>query len=565
MNKSLMEQKKASILAWGVLLVTLLVTDRIGTDPVNVGKMLLLSVIGLSLVPFLRIPSLKSFLRENSWLLAILCLLIFMFVSMLVSKNSFERGLYGAFGRNTGFLSFLTLALFFIAAAQLRSRDSFRLIQRSLILAGLFNALYCIFAALGFDIFTWANPYDAVLGTFGNPNFIGSFMGIFSGVLFIQVISNSYSRKLRFSFLVLWLLTFVVIYFADALQGLLVAAFGISFSLYLYLRVRFTIPHISRIYLLSLLLLGLVAILGILQKGPLSSLLYKPSVSFRGDYWKTGISMGQANPFFGLGVDSYGTYFRTFRPMKSVVSPGVDVTTDAAHNVFIDIFAGSGFFALLAYMFLNLFVLIQALRFIKNAKIFDPLFVTLFIAWSGYQLQSLISINQLGLAVWGWTLGGALIGYTRLQLALDETVTKSGPKKGAKRDKNEQELLPASTLIKVISGGIVGLLIALPPFVADAKMRQFVAGKGSYEGLYKLAESWPRDTIRLNKSIVLFVQNNRLEDAKRLAAQGITAFPNDFASWSALYELSPADSEERLAYKKRLHEIDPHNPKYFDE
>ena len=56
----------------------------------------------------------------------------------------------------------------------------------------------------------------------------------------------------------------------------------------------------------------------------------------------------------------------------------------------------------------------------------------------------------------------------------------------------------------------------------------------------------------------------KLEEAKSLAAFGTTIFPNDFASWSALFELSPDGSNEKLAYKKRLHKIDPYNPKYFD-
>ena len=112
MVKDLVETKKANLLAWGALLITLLVTDRIGTDPVNVGKMLLLTTLGLSLIPFLSFPSAKSLLRENSWLLALVALLLSMFSSMLISENSFERGLYGAFGRNTGFLSFLSLSVF---------------------------------------------------------------------------------------------------------------------------------------------------------------------------------------------------------------------------------------------------------------------------------------------------------------------------------------------------------------------------------------------------------------------------------------------------------------------
>ncbi len=565
MVQDLVESKKAKVLAWGALFVTLLVTDRIGTDPVNVGKMLLLATLAFSLIPFISLPNAKSLLRENIWLLALAVLLLFTFASMLLSENSFERGLYGAFGRNTGFLSFLSLAVLLITAAQIKKSDNLKLIYKAFLGAGVVNLVYCLTAAAGFDVFTWSNPYNAVLGTFGNPNFIGSFMGIFSAVLFIQVISGAHSRKVTAGFLTLWLLSFVVIYLADALQGLLVAVFGITFSFYLYLRSRFRSSLWPSIYFSALVVSGVVAILGILQKGPLSSLLYKPSVSFRGDYWKTGLSMGQSDPLFGVGIDSYGLYYRTFRSLQSTISPGLDTTTDASHNVYIDVFAGSGAIALIAYVFLSVFILTKSLKFIKKNRSFDPLFVTLFVAWAGYQLQSVISINQLGLAIWGWILGGALIAYTHPNFDLRFSEGSTKPKKSLKPKKTESELLPPATLVKVISAALAGFLIALPPFIADAKLRQFLAGKGTAEGLYKLAESWPRDSIRFNKSIVILAQSKRLEDAKRLAAFGTTVFPNDFASWSALYELSPEGSDEKAAYKKRLHEIDPFNPKYFEK
>lgn len=559
------ESKRASIITWGAFSVTILVTDRIGTDPVNVGKMLLLSVLGFSLIPFIAIPDRRSLLRENSWFLALVSLLVFAFSSMFTSENAFERGLYGAFGRNTGFLSLFSLGMFFITAAQLKSKLSFRNIQKALILAGTINLIVCLADAAGYDVFTWSNPYNAVLGTFGNPNFIGSFMGIFAGVLFVQIVSPSNLLKARAIYGILFSLTFAVIYLTDALQGLLVAAFGVSFSTFLFLRAKFEKTLISNLYLTSLLIAGFVAVLGILQKGPLSSLLYKPSVSFRGDYWKAGISMGQSDPVFGIGIDSYGIYYRTYRSLKSTISPGVETTTDAAHNVIIDVFAGSGIFALTSYLFINIFVFVQAMKYLKKFKQFDPLFVTLLIAWAGYQLQSIISINQLGLAVWGWTLGGVIIGYTRLSSPHIEPEIKVILKKSQKKVKKDAELLAPSMLLKVFTAGIIGLLLALPPFVADAKMRNFLSGKGTTEGILKLAESWPRDSIRLNKSVIVLANNNSLEEAKSLAAFGTTIFPNDFASWSALYELSPEGSEEKAAYKKRLHEIDPFNPKYFNK
>ena len=564
MAKTVTESKQASILAWGLFIITILVTDKIGTDTVNVGKMLALTITGFCLLPFIKLPSRSSLLRQNSWFIAIVVLVTLIFISMLTSENSFERGLYGAFGRNTGFLSYLSLSLLFIAATQLHSQVSFVRIQKALILAGFFNIIYCLLAKAGYDIFSWNNPYEAVLGTFGNPNFIGSFMGIISGALFIQTLASSGSKASRAITGFLFILSFVVIYLADATQGLLVAAFGISISLYFYLRLSTKKRVISRVYLLSILIAGLVALLGILQKGPLAPFLYKPSVSFRGDYWKAGIGMGKSHYLNGVGIDSYGLYYRTYRSLKSTINPGIETTTDASHNVFIDIFAGAGVLALAVYVFLKIFVAVTGLKYIKSLKSFDPVFFTIFIAWASYQLQSLISINQLGLAIWGWALGGALIGYTRLQISeISEVVVTKGSKK-LKTMKVSQELMPASMLLKVVASGLIGILLALPPFVVDAKMRKFLSGKGTAEGLYKLAASWPHDSIRLNKSIINLAQNNELEKAKTLAAYGTTIFPNDFASWSALFELSPEGSNEKLAYKKRLHKIDPYNPKYID-
>jgi hypothetical protein len=560
MAVSINETKKVTILAWGLVVVTLLVTDRIGADPVNVGKMLALSVVGFSLVPFIKIPTAREWHRANLWFLFLVGFVVAIFISVFTSANSYERGLYGAYGRNTGLLTYFALSLIFISAAQITTKASFHRIQKSLFIAGYFNILYCCAAAAGKDIITWDNPYGAVLGTFGNPNFIGSFMGIFSGVVFVNLLANPKEKKYKIVLFLSLGLTFVVIYLADALQGLVISIIGISLSLYFYLRIEKKFILASRAYLTFLFFGGLTALLGILQRGPLVDYLYKSSISLRGDYWRTGLIMGFSDPLRGVGIDSYGLYYRTFRPLESA---GIDTTTDASHNVFIDFFAGAGIVALICYLSLSILVLVVSLKYIKNLDKFDPIFFTFFIGWVGYQLQSLISINQIGLTIWGWVFGGALIGYTKLdQSQLSEVISKKR-NNGKVNPKATQELLEPSLFLKVIVLGLIGLLVALPPFIADTKMRKFVAGKGTTEELIALVDSWPRDTIRLNRAIVLLVGQESYEEAKVLAAMGTTVFPNDFASWSALYELSGEGSKEREAYRNKLHEIDPLNPKYF--
>jgi O-antigen ligase len=125
--------------------------------------------------------------------------------------------------------------------------------------------------------------------------------------------------------------------------------------------------------------IGFVSIAGILDKGPLASLLYSYTVDLRGEYWKAGINMGLANPIFGVGIDSYGTNYRAFRELSATVVPGLAVTTDTAHNVYIDAFAGIGFPGLLTYLAINGLILFAALNHLKRTKAFDGRFLTLFL------------------------------------------------------------------------------------------------------------------------------------------------------------------------------------------
>ena len=86
------------------------------------------------------------------------------------------------------------------------------------------------------------------------------------------------------------------------------------------------------------MLIGALGTLGVFNLGPLARILYKSSITFRGEYWQAGMNMAKDNFFFGLGPDSYGLYYREFRNESATRIPGLNVTTDTAHNVLIDIF-----------------------------------------------------------------------------------------------------------------------------------------------------------------------------------------------------------------------------------
>ncbi len=563
MKQISIEKSLSSYVAIGAVGVTLIITDRINTEPVNTPKMLLLaglagSVLGMML--WSKVLLQKS-IRNISFLIISFSLLLIL--SSAISSNPFERGFYGAFGRSTGALTYISLGLILMAVSTFKEFSSYIKIIKAFVIVAVTNIVYCLFAGAGYDVFTWTNPFNgAVLGTFGNPNFIGAFMGIFISTMFIALIEYRTERMklLIASFGIL--LGIIVIKLSDALQGAIIPTFGIAALSLIYLKY---FPKYKRVrssaaifYFLGFIVGGL----GVLNKGPLAQLLYKPSLTFRGEYWQTGINMGLEKPLFGVGIDSYGLYFRTFRNESATVLPGMDVTTDAAHNVFIDIFSGGGFPLLFVYLLLNLFVAVTAIKHIRVSTKFDPYFTFFFIGWLTYTIQSIFSINQIGLAIWGWLFAGAIMGYSKLSPDQDKS-SRTNAK--SKQQSSQESLAPAGAALSAFIGLVVGLLIALPPMVRDTQFRNIQTKNGDSQKIIELVNSWPLDSVRMNRGSVLLANSGLNVLSAQVALNGTKSFPNDYASWYTLYELSGDGSTERETYRAILNRIDPFNPKYFDK
>jgi deoxyribose-phosphate aldolase len=104
-------------------------------------------------------------------------------------------------------------------------------------------------------------------------------------------------------------------------------------------------------------------------------------------------------------------------------------------------------------------------------------------------------------------------------------------------------------------------LIALPPFLADVKMRQGLESK-DIDRIIAQANAWPTDARRSNRIIIELANSNLISQAQALAIKSVIDFPFDYASWVTLYQLTPTDSKEREAQRAKLHELDPFNPEF---
>jgi O-antigen ligase len=552
------EEILGRILTFGILAITLFVEAWRSSEPINAPKMLLLSTCGLSVLFVIGSSWNQSLWGRYKTLLIVLVLFLFFCTSsVILSKDNYLVGFFGTKGRSTGLITYISLALLFLAAVIVQSKKIYARIVDFLLVAGAANIVYNLMYMFGFDPIPWNNPYNTILGTFGNPNFISSFLGIVVSVLFAYSLDPKSKKVTRILAAVLIPIALQQIIFSNSIQGIFVCGIGSATVLFFFIRSKWESRNLQFAYLITVSSVGLISILGMLQKGPLSSFIYKPSVSFRGEYWAAGFNMGLSNPLTGVGLDSYGNYYRLYRRQSALERPGPSVVSDSAHNVFIDFFASGGFPLLVAYISIQTLVIIAVWRIFKSARSFRVTPVALVAAWLGYISQSVISINQIGLAAWGWVLGGAIIGYSLLEgRNEDKQPTIKKHSKIIKVGRSEAAVSLAS-----IVGLLVGFLVAFPAVRADMAWRSAlkVGNAGAVESAMNM---WPHNQRTLNAGIVLFANNGLPEKALEYARLDVKENGESFVSWYTLYQLDGvSDSEKAMIYKK-LQQLDPFNPEF---
>lgn len=560
MLKKSNEEFLTKILAVGVPLITLTVITGPVTDPVNAPKFLVLGALcfaGLGIVIGHR--SQITWSRLSGPFIAATLFVLWLFVSAIASPSPFVQNVYGVYGRNTGLLAYLFLAGIFLLSLTLFTLKSFRLITYGFITSAIANVLYSAWVLAFGDPIGWNNPYGSILGTFGNPNFISSFLGISVSAFLAISISTNFSIWVRLLFFSLAVGAGFEISETSSIQGYVVAGATIGFVVFSKLWVLKN-RIFAWIFLAAASTLSVFAVLGTFQIGPLTRFIYQGTLAFRGQYWLAGINMGESKPFTGVGTDSYGNYYRMLRDPQALITPGVKVVSNSAHNVVIDFFASGGFPLMISYIAIVAFALVSFIRITIRLKKFDLTFIIIATIWFGYQLQSIISINQIGLAVWGWLSSGCLIAYdlaTREEHDLHQSFEKS-----ARSGKNRGNSEMFSPQLRAGLGLLVGILIALPPFNADTKWRAALDSKNATQLIASLNSGYlnPSDSQRLSQAVQLLGNSNLLPQAHEIALKGVEFSPDFFDAWKVLYFLPNSTAEEKELAFKNMNRLDPLNP-----
>jgi hypothetical protein len=559
------ERTIARVLGIGSAFVAIIVVTGTVTDPVNVTKLFALGGVAAGAFAVLLVFGIGQLWTNSKSLVVASGLLLVAGINAVVNSDGpLVQNIYGVYGRNTALVTYILLVFVVLAAAVLRAQSSFTILIWGLLGAGFINVAYCLWVIAFGDFIPWSNPYGNILGTFGNPNFIGAFLGLFAASLVAYTFKKGVRLEFRIGSALIFLVTVYEIIDSSAIQGRVIVAAGLGIVGFYLVRSKFENVYAQIGYVLAIAVGGVFALLGALQIGPLTKYIYKTSVSLRGEYWQAGWNMGSDHPFTGVGFDTYGDWYRRARDTQALVLPGPNTVTNAAHNVPFDVFAFGGWPLFIVYLGILALTVIAIIKVTVRTRKYDAVFVTLTTAWACYQLQSIISINQIGLAVWGWLFGGALIAYeVATRPKKDEATGEVGKGKqtsGRSVKVKTPETIFSSTLIAGI-GAVVGLLIACPPYSADSKWRSALASQNVQKVEEALTPGYlnPMNSYKYASAVQLLESSKLYDLALKYAKIGVEFNPNHFDSWKMLYFISKSSPEDKALALANMKRLDPNN------
>ena len=235
------ERSIARVLGIGSGFVAVLVVTETVTDPVNVTKLFALGGVAAAAVAVLLAFGLQELWASSKALVIFVGLFLIAGLNAIINSDApLTQNLYGAYGRNTAFIAYLLFSSVILSAAALRREASFRYLVWGLFGAGFINVIYCTWVIIFGDFLPWSNPYGNILGTFGNPNFIGAFLGLFAASMVAYSLKSGTSSLVRLGVVFVFLVTVYAIVDSNAIQGRVVVAAGLGIVGFYFVRSKFT-------------------------------------------------------------------------------------------------------------------------------------------------------------------------------------------------------------------------------------------------------------------------------------------------------------------------------------
>jgi len=551
-------------------LIVLIVTSTITTlaispfssyDPINAPKMLVL-VSGASLLLIPLLASLRSLVGINTLFISlVLALVSALLVAFLRNPAPYAQQLWGVWGRSTGLLTYIAFVVVLLSTMLFSFKSEGKTLRQVFERLSYFIAAYTLIQAGDIDPINWSQK--AMVATLGNINFMSSFLGLASISFFSRLLIEKLPITAKAHYSILILINVFLIWISGSIQG--VAVFAAGASIILAFAIRRNLDFKRVIYwLLSIIPVGAISFLGVAGLGPLS-MLRQETVIFRRDYWLAGIVMTKENWLDGVGIDSYGDYYEQYRDLEAVVRTGPQRVTNTAHNIFLDVSSGAGVLAGLAFFAMFVLTIARIIKVLNRGE-FDPSLASFSGMFVGFVIFSLISINQIGVGVWGFVFMGYVIGAgARQELLSNNSLSKKDPEKegskkypdagrGIENSKVSRNLLFVVTLLV----GAFGFFSTLIPFRTDINMLAAVRAK-DFESMRIVASRDSATTFHREKYMTLLLDAGRELEAYEFALSEYERNPRSGITLRVIAYTEQASKELRVDALERLIERDPNN------
>ena len=578
-----------------LLIVAILTTLAISPSAINAFnsiKLIVLMLLTAATLGWIGINSQKHPLQiDKSLIIISISFIVGLLLNIILGSMPVRHALVGLFGRNNGALTYICLLILLILAStisHLRAAEKFLF---SLSWLGSLLSIYGLIQDSGFDFINYGDTEfsNPIFLTLGNTNFTSALLGMTLmatvSILFCRDSTVSNKTMLKIITYLSIALQGVVLYRAEATQGFIALGAGIAvFFLLLPAKskqnkVQIVIGKSRRVFGVIVLIIACLGVFGI---GPFSILFSSGARSLEDRYyhWVAGFSMFKDNLMFGVGLDSFGQWFRTYRTPESIefLQTAKGFANDA-HNVYVQIAATGGLALLIPFILINLLILFKALRHFLTSK-FSREFLGLLSVWIVFQAQIFVSINQTAIAVWGWIVGGLIINCAKWDLkpvgAETEPVKRKilGATLGSQVEVNKGYFLAfpiACTLFlcsffinipsHVVEYQIKDQIIKLDQALTNPNPEAKEIVQASSQRLLNLGKKTPDPFLRY-ACIEQLLIGGFTEEALEIANLTAQQYPREFDAWDAMGFIYENTGRAELAIEARKVQftLDPLNP-----
>jgi hypothetical protein len=220
------------------------------------------------------------------------------------------------------------------------------------------------------------------------------------------------------------------------------------------------------------------------------------------------------------------------------------MTSNSAHNLFIDLAASGGILLLVSYILILGLVLISIKKKFRDAEKVSLEYKALVTLWVAFNIQTLISINVPALAVWGWSLSGLVLGF-RFEGGQLENYYRNRKVAGPRR------FGPSSAVC--VSTCVV---LVMPLFVRDINLENALT-KNKIPEISRALFEFPRDADQLAEVAIAYEKSGLSKEALHLAKRAVSENPNSARAWRIIYESTVSNPNEKKQAEVTLKFLDP--------